>query len=217
MTFRANVDDVAMGIVLVHANSELAVNAWAGLAYLSISFSLNVLLTLMIIIRIILHVRNTRAAVGISGIGGLSKAIVTMLVESCALYAVSTLLVLGSLGADNGGSPITNFFLPILTQTQVRVSLRPLYLKKGGLMRRWIVQVIAPLLIIQRVANKSALTGNTIASRHLSSFKARSRGMSTGGNVTLPDGGPINSVDSLGVGSGDLGDETTTDFPLDKI
>ena len=217
MTFRANVDDVAMGIVLVHANSELAVNAWAGLAYLSISFSLNVLLTLMIIIRIALHVRNTRAAVGINGIGGLSKAIVTMLVESCALYAVSTLLVLGSLGADNGGSPITNFFLPILTQTQVRVSLRPLYLKKGGLMRRWIVQVIAPLLIIQRVANKSALTGNTIASRHLSSFKARSRGMSTGGNVTLPDGGPINSVDSLGVGSGDLGDETTTDFPLDKI
>ena len=217
MTFRANVDDVAMGIVLVHANSELAVNAWAGLAYLSISFSLNVLLTLMIIIRIVLHVRNTRAAVGISGIGGLSKAIVTMLIESCALYAVSTLLVLGSLGADNGGSPITNFFLPILTQTQVRVSLRPLYLKKGGLMRRWIVQVIAPLLIIQRVANKSALTGNTIASRHLSSFKARSRGMSMGGNVTLPDGGPINSVDSLGVGSGDLGDETTTDFHLDKI
>ena len=217
MTFRANVDDVAMGIVLVHANSELAVNAWAGLVYLSISFSLNVLLTLMIIIRIVLHVRNTRAAVGINGIGGLSKAIVTMLVESCALYAVSTLLVLGSLGADNGGSPITNFFLPILTQTQVRVSLRPLYLKKGGLMRRWIVQVIAPLLIIQRVANKSALTGNTIASRHLSSFKARSGGMSTGGNVTLPGGGPINSVDSLGVGSGDLGDETTTDFPLDKI
>ena len=217
MTFRANVDDVATGIVLVYANSELAVNAWAGLAYLSISFSLNVLLTLMIIIRIILHVRNTRAAVGISGIGGLSKAIVTMLVESCALYAVSTLLVLGSLGADDGGSPITNFFLPILTQTQVRVALRPLYLKKGGLMRRWIVQVIAPLLIIQRVANKSALTGNTIASRHLSSFKARSRGMSTGGNVTLSDGGPISSVDSLGVGSGDLGDETTTDFHLDKI
>ena len=58
--------------------------------------------------------------------------------------------------------------------------------------------------------------GNTITSRHLSSFEVRSRGMSTGGNVTLSDGGPISSVDSLGVGSSDLGDETTN-FPLDEI
>ena len=122
---RANVDDLAMGIALVYANSELAGNAWAGLAYLSISFSLNVLLTLMIIIRLILHVRNNRAAVGISGIGGLSKAIITMLVESCALYAVSTLLVLGPLCSDKTGASIMNFFLHILPQTQVRAFLQP--------------------------------------------------------------------------------------------
>ena len=218
MLFRANVNDVAMGIMLVYANSELATNTWSGLAYLSISFSLNVLLTSMIVILLILHARNTRAAVGINGIGGLSKTIVTMLIESCALYAVSTLLVLGPLSADDGGSPITAFFLHILSQTQVRALLRLRYLKAGSLMRRWIVQVIAPLLIIQRVADKSALTSNTIASRHFSSFKVRTRGMSTG-NVTLPDGDTTGPADSLGVGSSDLGagDETTTDSHLDKI
>ena len=208
-----------MGIILVYHNSELAVSAWPGLAYLSIPFSLNVLLTIMIIIRLILHARNTRAAVGMSGIGGFSQTIVTMLVESCALYAVSTLLVLGSLGTDDGEGPITNLFLAILPQTQVRAFLRPRYLKTGSLMRRRIGQVIAPLLIIQRVANKSAFTGNTIASRHLSSFKARSRGMSTGGNVTLSGGDPTGSVDCPGVDSCDLGVgiETTTDFHLNKI
>ena len=136
VTFKVNVDDVAMGIMLVYVNSELAVNTWAGLAYLSISFSLNVLLTLMIVIRLILHARSSRAAAGIGDIGGFSKAIVTMLVESCALYAVSTLLVLGSLGADDGEAPITSFFLHILNQTQVRAFLLPRYLKAGGLMRR---------------------------------------------------------------------------------
>ena len=217
--FKVNVDDVAMGIMLVYVNSELAVNTWAGLAYLSISFSLNVLLTLMIVIRLILHARNSRAAAGIGDISGFSKAIVTILVESCALYAVSTLLVLGSLGADDGEAPITSFFLHILNQTQVRASLLPRYLKAGGLMRRRIGQVIAPLLIIQRVANKRESMGNTITSRHLSSFEVRSRGMSTGGNFILPGMDPISSLDERGVDFGKLGDrdETTTDFYLDKI
>ena len=123
VTFRAKV--VGTGIMLVYTNSELAPNIWTSLTYLSISFSLNVLLTFMIVIRLTLHVRNTRAAVGISGIGGLSKAIVIMLVESCALYAVSTLLVLGSLGAGDSGSSVANFFVAILPQTQVRAFLRP--------------------------------------------------------------------------------------------
>ena len=212
-----------MGIVLVYVNSDLAISTLSGntylSAYLSLSFSLNILLTLMIIIRIILHARNTRAAVGISGIGGMSKAIVTMLVESCALYAVSILLVLGPLNSDDSGATIMEFFLPIVSQTQVRVSPRPQYLKTGSLMWQLIGQVIAPLLIIQRVANKSALTSNTIASLHLSSFKTRSRGISTGGSGALPDGDPTSSVDRRGVGSGEPGIEveTRSDFHQDNI
>ena len=122
VTPRANVVGTAMGIVLVYQNAEVGGRTWSGLPYFSISFSLNVLLTSMIVIRLVLHTRNVRKAMGISGIGGLSKAIATMLIESCALYAVSSLLVLGPWSAVNGSVDI---FLPILAETQVRV-LSPL-------------------------------------------------------------------------------------------
>ena len=115
---RANVVNVAMGIAVVYQNSHTAgVAAWSSFPYFSITLSLNILLTLMISVRVILHARNTRNALGIAGIGGLCKTIVTMLVESCALYAVSSLLVIIPLGA---GNLITNFFLFILPETQVR-------------------------------------------------------------------------------------------------
>ena len=121
---RSNVGNIAMGIVLNYqsADPSLETSPWAGIPYYTISLSLNVILTLMIITRLILQARDTRTALGITGIGGLCKAVVTMLVESCALYAVSSLLVIGPWGANN---PITNVFLPILNQTQVRASLQP--------------------------------------------------------------------------------------------
>ena len=117
--FRANVDNIAMGIVfnLQNAVPDLSVTPWSGIPYYTISLSLNILLTLMIVIRLILQARDTRIALGMTGIGGLCTAIVTMLTESCVLYAVSSLLVIGPWGADN---PITNAFLPILNQAQVR-------------------------------------------------------------------------------------------------
>ena len=71
----------------------------------------------MIVIRLILHARDTRAVLGKTGICGLYKTIVTMLVESCALYAVNSLLCLGLLGAKNLALYI---FSPILRQTRVR-------------------------------------------------------------------------------------------------
>ena len=110
-----------MGIVLVYQNAEVDGSTWSGLPYYSISISLDVLLTLMIVIRLALHTRNVRNTMGIAGIGGLSKAIITMLIESCALYAVSSLLVLGPLGARNTAEAI---FVPILTETQVCASPR---------------------------------------------------------------------------------------------
>ena len=91
---------------------------WSLIPYLSISLSLNVLLTLMIVIRLTLHVRNTRTILGETGVGGLCKAIVIILVESCALHAVNSLLVIGPLGADNH---VVDIFTPILGETQVRV------------------------------------------------------------------------------------------------
>ena len=51
----------------------------------SISISLNVLLTLMIVTRLVLHGRDIRTSMGIAGIGGLCRAVITMLIESCDL------------------------------------------------------------------------------------------------------------------------------------
>jgi len=66
------------------------------------------------------------------------------------------------------------------------------------LMRERIDQAIAPLLIVQRVANKRALTSDTIVTGHAISFNVETRGGST-----VSDDGPLgryptSSVDERG-------------------
>ena len=100
--------------------------------YFSISLSLNVILTLMIVVRLILHARDTRTAMGKTGLGGLYKAIVTILAESCALFAVNSLLYLALSGAGNA---VLYVFSPIVGQTQVRAFQDP-DLRDRLLMRR---------------------------------------------------------------------------------
>ena len=114
---QTNIDNIALGTAFVYYDAKLINPAWSGLSYLSISFSLNVILTLMIVIRLILHTRRIRTTMGKGGIGESSKAVVTMLVESGALFAVSLLLVLGTWGAKNY---VAESFFPILSETQVR-------------------------------------------------------------------------------------------------
>ena len=111
-----------MGIMLVYQTAELTGGVWFGLPYFSIALSLNILLTLMIVVRLILHTGNIRTSMGNSGTNGLYRVIVTMLVESSALYAVSSLLVLGPSSAGNSAADI---FIPILSETQVCPFLRP--------------------------------------------------------------------------------------------
>ena len=91
------------------------------LSYFWISLSLNVLLTLMIVIRLILHRRNVRIALGsLAGTTGLYTTVVTTLVESSAPYAVAFLLVIGAFTAD---SYLTSAFTPLLGDIQVRAML----------------------------------------------------------------------------------------------
>ena len=59
-------------------------------------------------------------------------------------------------------------------------------------------QVIAPFLIILRVANRTALTSNTIASGNIGSIQFNSHGESTGDNGTLPDENPPSSTATNG-------------------
>ena len=100
--------------------SLLSVVSRSTLPYISISLSLNILLTLMIVVRLVLHGRNVRAATGSPvGISGLYKTIATMLIESSALFAVSSVLVIGVMAVD---SPLTNTFSPALAETQARAS-----------------------------------------------------------------------------------------------
>jgi len=85
----------------------------------AISISLNVLLTSMIVIRLVLHGRDVRAASGVpAGIDGLYKTIATMLIESSALYTINSLLLIGLWIANSGAADI---FLPIVAETQVRI------------------------------------------------------------------------------------------------
>ena len=97
-------------------NPQTPISAFFSLPYFAISISLNILLTLMIVIRLVLHSRDIRAATGApSRFIGLYKTVVTMLIECSALYTVTSLLVVGP--------NIGNIFLPILAEAQVRASL----------------------------------------------------------------------------------------------
>ena len=88
-----------------------------GLPYFTISVSLNVLLTLMITIRLILYSRNIRGDMGARiGVSSLYRTTVTMLIESSALYAVTSLLFIGLYAAHNY---VSDIFLPVLAQVQV--------------------------------------------------------------------------------------------------
>lgn len=133
-----------------------------GVPYYSISLSLNVLLTLMIVARLYLHTRRVRSAMGASAVtGGLYAVVVTMLVESCALYAISYLLFIVPWALE---SPTGNIFFPILAETQV----------------------IAPLLITLRVAKqrepqKQAITDENTSSLH---FGGRRKPMGDSGAVS---------------------------------
>ena len=87
--------------------------------FFTISLSLNLLLTLMIVARLILHRRNIQSAFGVSAktTSGFYMAVVTILIESCALYAISFILFIVPWSR---GSFVANIFFPVVAETQVR-------------------------------------------------------------------------------------------------
>ena len=95
---------------------------------LSISLTLNSLLTIMIVVWLSLHIRNVRAAMGSpAGFGGLYSTIITMILESFALHAVASLLAIvsartypKSLLLNQPYAAIEDISYQILAQTQVR-------------------------------------------------------------------------------------------------
>lgn len=142
-----------------------------GVSYYSIALALNVILTFMIITKLVLHSKNIQNALG--GQAGASRSyrtINTILTESFALYAVNFVLFIGPWAA---GHPISAVFFGMLPMTQV----------------------IAPFLIIIRVANQSALTSKTIASGNMSSIEFGSRGEVISGSESVSEREPMGSTD----------------------
>lgn len=109
-----------------------------------LSLSLNVLLTTIIVIRLVWFRKEIKDAMGASAItsSGLYKAVITMLIESFALYASIFALFIGFWST---GSPVADLLFPILIE----------------------IQVIAPFLIILRVAERRAITSERHSSGNL--------------------------------------------------
>jgi tellurite resistance protein TehA-like permease len=92
-----------------------------GLPYFSICLSLNILLTAMIVARLILYSRDVRKAMGSSaGTSGLYKAVITMLIESSALYTAGFLLFFPPWAANSSAADL---FSLLLADIQVRTGL----------------------------------------------------------------------------------------------
>ena len=118
--------NVVTGIAYIYALSDTSVSSNTlsnfGTSYYSICLSLNVLLTLMIVARLIVHIWNLRKATGASGgPSGLHTATATaatMLIESYALYAVAVLLYIVPWAVDSWALYL---FSGALGSAQVRV------------------------------------------------------------------------------------------------
>ena len=76
--------------------------------------------------------------------------------------------------------------------------------------------MIAPLLIVQRVANRSALTSHTINAGHVGLFNPRRQGGPTGGDGTPLGGYLMSSAGGYGKSRSDgVTVETTIDLHPD--
>lgn len=117
------ITDIGIGCMYLFQDSQGHTSYWNtsvvcfGFLYITVSLSLDVLLTLMIAVRLILHHRMVRTAIGEpSTIIGLSKFAKTVLIESCALSAVSSSLYIASWIIQ---SYLVDYFCAIFLSTQV--------------------------------------------------------------------------------------------------
>ena len=124
-TFLANVTDTATGVLVtiqtIHPDIVFDSTIRFVLVYYPLSLSLTTLLTLMIILRLVLHARNIRNALGSrANTSGLYKTIIATLVESYALYTITFIVVMVLIYLRD---PVRSFFAPILAGTQVSAIL----------------------------------------------------------------------------------------------
>lgn len=123
MTPPTNITDPGTGILFVYSNTQPHITSPADILksnvpYISISIILNILLTLMIVVRLVLHIKNIRGAMSsLVRPDRLYKIIITILVESSSLNAIGFLSFIGSWAVR---SPVQNAFIHGLAEIQVR-------------------------------------------------------------------------------------------------
>ena len=125
-----NTTDLVLGIAGIYYDSGMRIYTTAAAtfntSYISTCLSLNILLTLMIVIRLTLHIRNIRKAAGVScgpsELHATATAVVTMLIESYALYAATLLLYIIPWALY---SPVAYIFSEAISTTQVRAVRSP--------------------------------------------------------------------------------------------
>ena len=191
----ANLVDTVVGIMNVYYYSVTGFYvpltlARIATAYFAISFSLNVLLTLMVIARLVQHRRNIQHAMGTSEATGLYTTIIIMLVESYALYAIVLLLYIIYYVP---GALLVTVFSQLLVGIQVCATV--LTCSNFGMLsdHHDTCQVIAPYLVTLRVAERRAPTSEMITSGNIGSIRFRSQGTTDGGG-SLPDHDPTSST-----------------------
>jgi len=152
-----------MGILLLFESGLPASNLWTrlstdfALAYFTITLSLNVILTLLIVVRLLIHRRRVRKHLGPEHATHYTS-IASMLIESSALYSLFSLLFLVSFAVRSFAQ---NLFLPVLAEIQVSAAFAVF----GSSFLAYICpEMISPLLIVIRVARGRGWSTNTAAS-----------------------------------------------------
>lgn len=158
----------------------------------------------MIAARLVLHVRSIRNIMrALDRASGLYKTIIATLVESGVLYAVSFLMLVGPWASR---SVVQFIALQILPEIQVCVLPRSLvHFNPRGLSDDHDKQVIAPLLLVLRLANRTALVNETVTSGNVSTIRFNSQENSTGGDGSIHDGETIATTNEYVGASGERG------------
>ena len=209
-----NTTDVVLGITYIYLASipifrasVIATNI--ATSYYSICLALNITLTLMIVVRLVVHIKDIRKTIGASDGPGarlhtVASTVATMIVESYALYGITLLSWVVSWALE---SWVVTLFSGAVGSVQVRGVFTFLPCDITSPSDHGCTQVIAPYLIILRVAKRRALTSQSVSGT-VGSIYFKSQG-STDCDGSLSDKDPANTMEVNGETAGELfaGDE----------
>ncbi|KAF7290742.1 hypothetical protein MIND_01314900 [Mycena indigotica] len=168
---------VISSLALIVTSFQLENSFWAarsvqfGTAYWSLSISLNILLTLLIVGRILVLRKRVKGTLGAQHAQQYFSS-AAMIIESASLYAVVGLIFIVTYARS---SSVQNLVFPILGQ----------------------VQAIAPMLILSRVAQGRAWSQSTIQATTVLSVNANGGSATNIGLGSLPSRQPGAGVDTV--------------------